>query len=153
MDKFTKIYKEIISEAQTEIINPNIEKAIAMLEDVKDGYVIPAEAKKKLAEIILLLNPAKGEGENGKFEELYSFENYSIRICKDAGEDNYYFIIDDGGADDDMDSMGRWVSYENAVEFENEEGMWETREECLEQALDTCESVWEDFDFSKFVKQ
>ena len=27
-----------------------------MLEDVKDGYVIPAEAKKKLAEIILLLN-------------------------------------------------------------------------------------------------
>lgn len=151
MNKFEETYNKIIAESKKHIIKEDInqdviDKVIDILILCKDHFVIPGQVKKHLAEAISLLNSNKDQNE--AFEETYTYKDKVIKICKDIGEDNYYFILNDN----DILDGDEWVSYDNPAEFDNEEGTWETFEECLKEAKQAGENFWNDFDFNKFKK-
>ena len=85
---------------------------------------------------------------DGAFYEKYVCDDKVIKICKDEGQTEYYFVL----IDSDVFNGKDYVSYKNAAEFENETGLWETYEECLNEAKETGNDVWDEFDFDNFKK-
>lgn len=150
MKKFDEIYKKIISESA--LVNENVDQdtikeVVKILTTCKDKFSIPAKVKKYLSEAITLLNSNK-ESDNDDFEETYTWNDKIIKICKDAGENTYYFILND---EDSLEGED-WISYDNASEFDNDEGMWDSYEECLKEAKNAGNEFWEGFNFKKFKK-
>mgnify|MGYP003290681226 CR=1 FL=1 len=112
----------------------------------KNNYEIPGTVKKLLADALSLLGSSNEEA-TGVFYEEYVWEDKVIKICKDEGQNEYYFVLNDS----DVFNGNDYVSYKHADEFENETGLWETYEECLEEVKDAGDDVWDEFDFDNMV--
>lgn len=142
MNKFEEAYRKIIAEEKIikESVDENkIKVVIKKLESIQN-YVVPGKVKKTITEVILLLKGSESS-ENDEVREVYVGKtdegNVKAILCKDKGEDEYYFILND-----DFDLNEDWISYDNDVEFDNQIGTWESKEECLKELKDAVDAFW-----------
>lgn len=152
MDNFEKAYLKMMSSYKNHVIKEDVDQntinnVIELLTKCKNNYEIPGAVKKLLADAISLLGSSNSDT-NGAFIEEYVWEDKVIKICKDEGQTEYYFVLNDPNIFNGED----YVSYMNAEEFENETGLWEIYEECLNEVKKIGYEIWDKFDFNNFKK-